>query len=119
MEIALGPLVLVGHRVTLGEFIHELVRRDHTMTYHDDASTFADVSAHFGDDGTKELFPRLLEQVLQDLIDAELTAQIWAGRPERIDSRSNYRSEHRDRTLASPYGDLELRIPNLRVGSPF
>ena len=32
--------------------------------------------AHFGDDGTKELFRRLLEQALQDLIDAELTAQI-------------------------------------------
>ncbi len=46
------------------------------MTHHDDASTFADVLAHFGDDGTKDLFRRLLEQALQDLIDAEVTAEL-------------------------------------------
>jgi hypothetical protein len=46
------------------------------MTHHDDASTFADVLAPFGDDGTKELFRRLLEHTLQDLIDAEVTAKI-------------------------------------------
>ena len=62
------------------------------MTHHDDASTFADVLAHFGDDGTKELFRGLLEQALQDLIDAEVTARIGAGRHERTDSRSNYRN---------------------------
>jgi hypothetical protein len=49
------------------------------MTHHDDASTYADVLAHWGDDGTKELFRRLLEQALQDLIDADLTAQIGAA----------------------------------------
>jgi transposase-like protein len=59
------------------------------MTHHDDASTFRDVLAHFGDDGTKELFRGLLEQALQDLIDAEVTAKIGAGRHERTDSRSN------------------------------
>jgi len=45
--------------VTLSEIIHELVRRDHTMTHHDDAPTFADVLARFGEDGAKELFHRL------------------------------------------------------------
>jgi len=43
------------------------------MTRHDDASTLADVLARFGDDGTKDLFRRLLEEALQDLIDAEVT----------------------------------------------
>ena len=32
------------------------------MTRHDDASTCADLLARLGDDGTKELFRRLLEQ---------------------------------------------------------
>ena len=89
------------------------------MTHHDDASTFTDVLAHFGDDGTKELFRRLLEQALQDLIDAEVTAKIGASRHERTDTRSNYRNGHRDRDLSTPAGDVELRIPKLRAGSFF
>ena len=43
-------------------------------------SQFADVLARLRDDGTKHLFRRLLEQALQDLINAELAAQIGAGR---------------------------------------
>ena len=89
------------------------------MTHHDDASTFADVLAHFGDDGTKELFRRLLEAALQDLIDAEVTAKIGAGRHERTDTRSNYRNGNRGRDLSTPAGDVELRIPKLRAGSFF
>jgi putative transposase len=77
------------------------------------------VLAHFGDDGTKELFRGLLEEALQDLIDAELTAKIGASRHERTDERSNYRNGARERTLSSPSGDLELRIPKLRAGSFF
>ncbi|MEZ5175128.1 MAG: hypothetical protein R2823_02850 [Acidimicrobiia bacterium] len=38
------------------------------MTRHDDASTFADVLARFGDDGTKELFGPF-RTTLQDLIE--------------------------------------------------
>ncbi|MEZ5176268.1 MAG: IS256 family transposase [Acidimicrobiia bacterium] len=89
------------------------------MTHHDDASTFADVLARFGDDGTKELFRGLLEQTLQDLIDAEVTAQIGAGRHERTESRSNYRNGTRERALSTQAGDVGLRIPKLRAGSFF
>lgn len=89
------------------------------MAHHDDASTYANLLARLGDDGTKKLFRRLLEQALQDLIDAELTTQIGAGRHERSDARSNYRNGGRPRTLSTPAGDVELRIPKLRVGSFF
>jgi putative transposase len=89
------------------------------MTRHDDASTYADLLARLGDDGTKELFRRLLEEALQELIDAELTAQIGADRHQRSDSRSNYRNGARSRTLSTPAGDVELRIPKVRVGSFF
>jgi len=89
------------------------------MTRQDDASTYADLLARLGDDGTKELFRRLLEESLQELIDAELTAQIGADRHQRSDSRSNYRNGARPRTLSTPAGDVELRIPKVRVGSFF
>ena len=87
------------------------------MPRHDDASTLGDELARFGDDGTKELFRRLLEDPLQDLIDAEVTAQIGAGRHERTDTRSNYCSGGRDRDRSTRAGDVELRIPKLRAGS--
>ena len=89
------------------------------MAHHDDAATYADLLARLGDDGTRELFRRLLEHALQDLIDAELTSRIGAGRHERSESRSNYRNGGRTRTLSTPAGDLELRIPKVRVGSFF
>lgn len=89
------------------------------MAHHDDASIYADLLARLGDDGTKELFRHLLEQALQELIDAELTAQIGASRHERSDARSNYRNGGRSRLLSTPAGDVELRIPKVRVGSFF
>jgi hypothetical protein len=69
---------LRGHRVTPSEFNHELVEETTRMARHDDAST------------TKELVRRLLEDALQDLIDAELTAQIGASCGQLPD----YRSQH-------------------------
>ena len=64
------------------------------MARHDDASTYADLLACLGDDGTKELFRRLLEHALQDLIGTELTSRIGAPRHERSESRSNWRNGH-------------------------
>ena len=87
------------------------------MARHDDASTYAVLLARLGDDGTKELFRRLLERALLDLLDTELTSRIGAGRHERSGSRSNWRNGARTRTLSTPAGDLELRIPKVRVGS--
>ena len=89
------------------------------MAHSDDASTYADLLARLGDDGTKELFRRLLEHALQDLVDNELTSQIGASRHERSESRSNYRNGGRSRLLSTPAGDVELRIPKVRVGSFF
>ena len=57
------------------------------MTRHDDASTNADLLERLGDDDTKEVFRRLLEEALQELIDTEPTAQIGADRHQRSHSR--------------------------------
>ncbi len=86
------------------------------MTRDDDARV-ADLIGRLGDGDTKDLFRRLLERGMQDLIDAELTTSIGAEPHERTDSRENQRNGARPRLLSTPAGDIELRIPKLRVGS--
>ena len=56
---------------------------------------------------------------MQDLIDAEPTTVIGAEPHERTDSRVTQRNGGRPRSLSTPAGDIELRIPKLRVGSFF
>jgi putative transposase len=58
-----------------------------------------------------------LEWILQELIEAEATAKIGAGRYERSEGRSTQRNGHRSRLLSTPAGDIELGIPKLREGS--
>jgi hypothetical protein len=45
---------------------------------HDDDARVADLIGRLGDGDTKDLFRRLLERGMQDLIDAELTTAIGA-----------------------------------------
>jgi putative transposase len=59
------------------------------------------------------------ETIYQALIEAELTAVIGAAPYERTEGRLAQRNGHRPRTLTTPAGDLELRIPKLRTGSFF
>jgi putative transposase len=46
-------------------------------------------------------------------------AVIGAAPHERSGTRTALRNGHRPRTLTTPAGDLELRIPKLRAGSFF
>src|SRR3546814_8219178 len=84
---------------------------------HEDDARVADLVAPLGDGDGTDLFPRFGERGMQDLIDAELTAAIGAEPHERTESRLNQRNGARPRTLSTPAGDVELRIPKLRVGS--
>ncbi len=86
---------------------------------HDDDARVAELLARLGDDDLRDLFRRLLERSLQELIDAELTAAIGAGPHERSQARTNQRNGGRARLLSTPAGDVELRIPKVRVGSFF
>ena len=85
----------------------------------DDDARLAEVLARLGDEGTRDLFRRLMERALQDLIDAELSAAIGARPHERTETRTNQRNGGRSRLLSTPAGDVELRIPKVRVGSFF
>ena len=105
--------------MTLGENDQVLTEKEkHAMTHHDDAR-FDDLVAQLGDGDSKDLFRQLLERGMQQLIDAELTATIGAELHERTDTRTNQRNGARQRTLSTPAGDIELRIPKVRVGSFF
>ncbi len=72
-----------------------------------------------GGDRVRGLFRELLQRALQELIDTELTAQVGAEPHERTERRRNRRNGVRARVLSTPAGDVELRIPKVRVGSFF
>lgn len=66
-----------------------------------------------------DVFRRLLQAGLQDLIDAEARARIGAGRYERTPTRTTRRNGTRPKTVATPAGELTVAIPKLREGSFF
>ena len=68
---------------------------------------------------TTERIRLLTERAFQELINAEATAVIGAGRYERSSGRTTQRNGTRPRTLSTTAGDLQLRIPKLREGSFF
>ena len=66
-----------------------------------------------------EVFRRLLQAGLQDLVNAEAAAVIGAQRYERTPQRTNRRNGKRLKTVATTAGEVELAIPKLRTGSFF
>ncbi len=66
-----------------------------------------------------ELVRHVAERMLQELIEAEATVRIGAEWNEHTDTRTALRNGHRDKTLSTQAGDLDLAIPKLRSGSFF
>ncbi|MCX5215895.1 IS256 family transposase [Kitasatospora sp. NBC_00240] len=66
-----------------------------------------------------ELVRGVAERMLQELIEAEATARIGAQWNEHTDTRTAFRNGHRDKTVTTAAGDLDLAIPKLRAGSFF
>jgi putative transposase len=60
-----------------------------------------------------------VQAALQELIEAEATSVIGAGRYERTDQRLTDRNGSRPRLLTTTAGDVRLRIPKLRKGTFF
>ena len=65
------------------------------------------------------MFAEFVRSGIQQLIEAELTAALGAGRYERTEDRTTHRNGTRPKTLATASGDIELAIPKLRQGSFF
>ena len=70
-----------------------------------------DVLSH--DQGLKTL----LEEVLDQVLDAEMTEHIGAEPYERTEHRRTYRNGYRARRLTTRVGTLTLRVPQSRDGS--
>ena len=61
----------------------------------------------------------VVERVVRELMEAEVSAQIGAGRYERTEERTTQRNGYRHRLWDTRVGTLELAIPKLRAGSYF
>jgi transposase-like protein len=60
-----------------------------------------------------------LRWLLEELMEAEVSAQIGADRYERSNNRTAHRNGYRTRPWDTRLGTLELQIPKLRTGSYF
>lgn len=69
--------------------------------------------------GGGDFLRSLVESVLADLMECEVTNQIGADLHERNGDRQAYRNGYRDRILHSRLGTLELQVPKLRSGTYF
>lgn len=64
-----------------------------------------------------QVFRRMLQAGLQDLVDVEATGKIGAGRYQRTPTRTTRRNGTRAKVLETPAGQVDLAIPKLRAGS--
>lgn len=67
--------------------------------------------------GEKDALAGFLEEVLNQVLEAQAAEQIGAGRYERSEERTAYRNGYRSRQLYTRVGPLTLRVPQLRDGS--
>lgn len=58
----------------------------------------------------------IVQDLLQEMLEGEMTEALGAAKSERSDGRIGYRSGHYNRTLITRVGKLELRVPQDRDG---
>src|SRR5215203_4886589 len=59
----------------------------------------------------------IVERVLQEVLEAEMTEHVGAAPHERTDARRGHRNGHKPRTLRTRVGTLSLLVPQDREGS--
>jgi transposase-like protein len=84
------------------------------MTEQDDKRPGRQVQALLAND--HEFLRPLVQTVLQELLEAEMTEALGAAKGERSPGRLGYRSGHYERNLVTRVGSLELRVPQDRRG---
>jgi transposase-like protein len=92
------------------------LREEHTMA--EERMALTDLLRK-GEEPAEDLLRDLVRWAVQELMEAEVTAQIGAGRYERTDERSTQRNGYRPRSWDTRVGSLDLQIPKLRTGSYF
>ena len=58
----------------------------------------------------------LVQRVLQEVLEAEMTEHVGAAPHERTDTRKGHRNGHKPRTLRTRVGTLNLLVPQDRGG---
>ena len=64
----------------------------------------------------QDLMKALMREVLQQVLEAEMTRCVGAEPSERAEGRQGYRAGHYERGLVTRIGKLELRVPRDRNG---
>ena len=59
----------------------------------------------------------IVERVLQEVLEAEMTEHVGAAPHERTDTRKGHRNGHKPRTLRTRVGTLNLLVPQDREGT--
>jgi len=72
------------------------------------------VGGLFSQDGA---MGRLVEQVVQQILEAQVSDHLQAQPFERTDERQGYRNGFKPRSLVTRVGTLELRVPQVREGT--
>src|SRR3954468_10763083 len=72
-----------------------------------------------GEEAAGDPLREMIRWTIQELMEAEVAAQIGAGRYERSGERVTQRNGYRTRPWDTRVGSLELEIPKLRQGSYF
>jgi putative transposase len=72
-----------------------------------------------GQEVEPDFLRELVRWTVQELMEAEVSAQIGAERYQRSDARATYRNGYRTREWDTCVGTLELAVPKLRAGSYF
>jgi putative transposase len=67
--------------------------------------------------GGNEQMAHLLEQVLNQVLEAQVSEHLHADPYERSEERQGYRNGYKPRQLTTRVGTLALRVPQVRDGS--
>ncbi len=60
---------------------------------------------------------QLVQTVIQQVLEAQVSEHVGADRYERTDDRAGYRNGYRERQLYTRVGPVTLRVPQTREGS--
>jgi putative transposase len=64
----------------------------------------------------REGLKEVIRAVFQEVLEAEMTEALGAGKGERSEGRLGYRSGHYERDFITKLGKIELRVPQDRQG---
>jgi len=84
------------------------------MTQRKSRAATVTLKALMADD--QDLMRHLVREVMQEILEAEMTDTLGAEAGERTEARLGYRAGHYPRTLITRVGKLELRVPRDRDG---